>query len=169
MNLEAPFFNSPCPAWKGSSCIADAGGKPSLTLVYLWLHHRRREATVHARRYNVICIVAPHQVVILLPTRSWLFHGLRKEWGCIVSQFRSLLLLFVTCFLSTFASAGSERLTVAYPQWPPYKIVQNGTIGGIDALMLDKIARRTGLEFDYVECPWARCLIMLQNLSLIHI
>jgi polar amino acid transport system substrate-binding protein len=75
----------------------------------------------------------------------------------------SLLWLFVSCFLSTFASAGSERLTVAYPQWPPYKIVQNGTIGGIDALVLDEIARRTGLEFDYVECPWARCLIMLQN------
>jgi polar amino acid transport system substrate-binding protein len=52
---------------------------------------------------------------------------------------------------------------VAYPEWPPYKIVQNGTIGGIDALVLDEIARRTGLEFDYVECPWARCLIMLQN------
>jgi len=87
----------------------------------------------------------------------------RKEWEWIVSQFRSLLWLFVSCFLSTFASADSERLTVAYPQWPPYKIVQNGTIGGIDALVLDEIARRTGLEFDYVECPWARCLIMLQN------
>ena len=73
------------------------------------------------------------------------------------------LWLFVSCLLSTLASAGSERLTVAYPQWPPYKIVQNGTIGGIDALVLDEIARRTGLEFDYVECPWARCLIMLQN------
>ena len=78
-------------------------------------------------------------------------------------QFRSRVWLFVSCFLSIFASAGSERLTVAYPQWPPYKIVQNGTIAGIDALMLDEIARRTGLEFDYVECPWARCLIMLQN------
>ena len=80
-----------------------------------------------------------------------------------MSQFRSLLWLFVSCFLSTFASAGSERLTVAYQQWPPYKILQNGTIGGIDALVLDEIARRTGLEFGYVECPWARCLIMLQN------
>ena len=73
-----------------------------------------------------------------------------------MSQCRSLLWLFVSCFLSTFASAGSERLTAAYPPWPPYKVVQNGTIGGIDALVLDEIARRTGLEFDYVECPWAR-------------
>jgi len=86
-----------------------------------------------------------------------------KEWEWIVSQVRSLLWLFVSCFLSTFASAGSERLTVAYPQWPPYKVVQNGTIGGIDALVLNEIARRTGLEFDYVECPWPRCLTMLQN------
>jgi len=30
-------------------------------------------------------------------------------------------------------------------------------------LVLHEIARRTGLEFDYVECPWPRCLIMLQN------
>ena len=52
---------------------------------------------------------------------------------------------------------------MAYPEWPPYKIVQNGTIGGVDTLVLDEIARRAGLEFDYVECPWARCLIMLQN------
>jgi polar amino acid transport system substrate-binding protein len=65
--------------------------------------------------------------------------------------------------LSASASAGQERLTVAYPQWPPYKIVQSGAIAGIDALVLDEIARRTGVGFDYVECPWARCLIMLQN------
>jgi polar amino acid transport system substrate-binding protein len=78
-------------------------------------------------------------------------------------RFRSLLWLFVSCLLSAFASADSERLTVAYPQWPPYKIVQDGRIGGIDASVLDEIARRTGLKFDYVECPWARCLIMLQN------
>jgi len=80
-----------------------------------------------------------------------------------VFQFRSLLWLFLSCFLLTFASAGSEQITVAYPQWPPYKIVENGAIGGIDALVLDEIARRTGLEFHYVECPWARCLIMLQD------
>ena len=73
-----------------------------------------------------------------------------------MSQFRPLPWLFVSCFSSTFASAGSERLTVAYPEWPPYKIVQNGTIGGVDTLVLDEIARRA-------ECPWARCLIMLQN------
>jgi hypothetical protein len=39
---------------------------------------------------------------------------------------------------------------VAYPEWPPYKIVQNGTIGGVDTLVLDEIARRAGLEFNYV-------------------
>src|SRR5437868_8170540 len=81
----------------------------------------------------------------------------------VVPRFRALLWLVVSCLLSTFATAGPERVTVAYPQWPPYKIVQNGTIAGIDALVLDEIARRTGLKFDYFECPWARCLIMLQN------
>src|SRR4030095_12176126 len=71
---------------------------------------------------------------------------MEKNANGIVSQFRSLLWLFVSCFLSTSASAGSERLTVAYPQWPPYKVVQNGAIGGIDALVLDEIAPRTRLE-----------------------
>jgi polar amino acid transport system substrate-binding protein len=80
-----------------------------------------------------------------------------------VPQLRSVLGLFVLWLLSTFAAVGSERLIVAYPQWPPYKIVQNGRIAGIDALVLAEITRRTGLEFDYVECPWARCLVMLQN------
>jgi polar amino acid transport system substrate-binding protein len=52
---------------------------------------------------------------------------------------------------------------VAYHPWPPYRIVQNGTFSGIDVLVLDEIARRTGLAFDYVECPWVRCLAMLQD------
>ena len=77
-------------------------------------------------------------------------------------SFTAILGLLVS-LLSSPAWAQPERLTIAYPQWPPYKIVQNGSIGGIDALMLNEIARRTGLAFDYVECPWARCLIMLQN------
>jgi polar amino acid transport system substrate-binding protein len=80
-----------------------------------------------------------------------------------VRSFTAILGLLVSCLLSIPARAQPERLTIAYPQWPPYKIVQNGSIGGIDALVLDEIARRTGLEFEYVECPWARCLIMLQN------
>ena len=74
-----------------------------------------------------------------------------------------LVWLLAGCLLSSFAPAGADRLTVAYPQWPPYKIVENGTIGGIDALVLEEVGRRAGVQFEYVECPWARCLIMLQN------
>lgn len=81
----------------------------------------------------------------------------------VVRSFTALVGLFVSLLLSAVARADADRLIVAYPQWPPYKIVQNGAIGGIDALVLEEVARRTGLEFEYVECPWARCLIMLQN------
>ena len=77
--------------------------------------------------------------------------------------FPSLLRLFVCCLLASVASADSPQLTVAYPEWPPYKTIQTGRIGGIDARVLEEIGRRTGLTFDYVECPWARCLLMLQN------
>jgi polar amino acid transport system substrate-binding protein len=74
-----------------------------------------------------------------------------------------LVWLVAGCLLSSYVSADAERLSVAYPQWPPYKIIEDGRFGGIDALMLDDITRRTGLQFDYVECPWARCLLMLQD------
>jgi polar amino acid transport system substrate-binding protein len=78
-------------------------------------------------------------------------------------SFTALVGVLVCGWLSTAARSDADRLLVAYPQWPPYKIVQNGSIGGIDALVLDEVARRTGLEFEYVECPWARCLILLEN------
>jgi polar amino acid transport system substrate-binding protein len=74
-----------------------------------------------------------------------------------------LVSLVASCLLSSHVWADAERLSVAYPQWPPYKIIENGRFGGIDALVLEEISRRTGVQFDYVECPWARCLIMLQD------
>ena len=46
--------------------------------------------------------------------------------------------------------------------WPPAKIIENGRFGGTDVLMLEELAKPIGLIFEYVECPWRRCLVMLE-------
>jgi polar amino acid transport system substrate-binding protein len=74
-----------------------------------------------------------------------------------------LLWFLISLVCSTQALAGAERLKVAFAQWPPYKVLEHGTFGGIDVKVLDEVARRTGLTFDYVECPWVRCLVMLRD------
>jgi polar amino acid transport system substrate-binding protein len=58
--------------------------------------------------------------------------------------------------------AGSEKLRVGMVNWPPAKIVENGRFGGTDVLMLEELAQRAGIVLEYVECPWRRCLVMME-------
>jgi polar amino acid transport system substrate-binding protein len=58
--------------------------------------------------------------------------------------------------------AGSEKLRVGMVNWPPAKIVENGRFGGVDVLMLEELAQRAGIVVEYTECPWRRCLVMLE-------
>lgn len=76
---------------------------------------------------------------------------------------QSLLWFLISLVCSTLALAGAERLKVAFVEWPPYKVLEHGTFGGIDVRVLDEVARRTGLTFEYVKCPWVRCLVMAQD------
>ena len=57
---------------------------------------------------------------------------------------------------------GADRLRVAMSDWPPAKIVENGRFGGTDVLMLEELAKPAGIALEYVECPWRRCLVMLE-------
>ncbi|WP_141735029.1 substrate-binding periplasmic protein [Oligoflexus tunisiensis] len=80
-----------------------------------------------------------------------------------------LLQLFVTSLLlglltsSTVVAAKSSRLVVAMVHWPPLKIIDEDGFGGIDVAILTEITKRTGIEFSYLKCPWARCLKMLED------
>jgi len=58
--------------------------------------------------------------------------------------------------------AGPEKLRVGMVNWPPAKIVENGRFGGTDVLMLEELAQRVGIVVEYIECPWRRCLVMLE-------
>jgi polar amino acid transport system substrate-binding protein len=60
------------------------------------------------------------------------------------------------------AAIGSEKLRVAMVNWPPAKIVEHGRFGGTDVLMLEELASQIGIVLEYVECPWRRCLVMIE-------
>ena len=61
------------------------------------------------------------------------------------------------------AIAAPEKLRVAMSHWPPAKIVEDGRFDGTDFVMLEELARRVGATLEYVECPWRRCLLMLET------
>jgi polar amino acid transport system substrate-binding protein len=76
---------------------------------------------------------------------------------------RSLLTIWLAAALLGVGPAiGSEKLRVAMVNWPPAKIVENGRFGGTDVLVLEELASQVGAVLEYVECPWRRCLVMIE-------
>ena len=61
------------------------------------------------------------------------------------------------------AGADPERLRVGFSQWPPWKITSGNTIDGIDARILNALARHAGIEIEYFKCPWPRCIDMFKK------
>ncbi|MCP3922875.1 MAG: amino acid ABC transporter substrate-binding protein [Desulfobacterales bacterium] len=72
-----------------------------------------------------------------------------------------ILILFVYILLCTHTLSGKE-LVVAFDHWPPRRIVTKTSFSGIDAEIIQNIAAHLKLEVRFVECPWARCLYMLE-------
>jgi hypothetical protein len=70
MNREA-CSSLPCPAQKASSCIADAHDKPSLHFSLSLAASQEMAGTVHAKRFNVICIVASHLRDVVTCQTPW--------------------------------------------------------------------------------------------------
>ena len=76
---------------------------------------------------------------------------------------RSLVAIWLAAALIWVGPAtGTEKLRVAMVNWPPAKIIENGRFGGTDVLMLDELADQIGIVLEYVECPWRRCLVMIE-------
>src|SRR5688572_20199621 len=73
------------------------------------------------------------------------------------------VMLIVCPLKASLLAAKPDRLVVAMPHWPPLKIVDNGKFGGIEVLIFKEIAKRTGIDFVYLECPWVRCLKMMES------
>jgi len=76
---------------------------------------------------------------------------------------RLLNICLVIALLWVRPAIGTQTLRVAMVNWPPAKIVENGRFGGTDVLMLEEVAKQIGIVLEYVECPWRRCLVMIEH------
>lgn len=62
------------------------------------------------------------------------------------------------------AADGEPRtLKVPVNAFPPWIIVDKKGIHGIDIDILNAVGARMGLRFTYVECPWLRCLRLMEG------
>jgi len=57
----------------------------------------------------------------------------------------------------------SKPLLVAFAHWPPWKIIETDNIDGIDARIIRSLSQKTGIEIDFYECPWPRCIDALKE------
>jgi len=79
-----------------------------------------------------------------------------KKYLCAV--FFSVLMLQTSAF-------SGEKIRYAIFPAPPYMIGadrEGKDVSGIDVDIAHEIARRMNLEIEFVRCPWARCLAMMQ-------
>lgn len=55
------------------------------------------------------------------------------------------------------------KIKVAYAHFPPWKEIRADQFNGIDAEILREAGRRLGLQMEFIECPWKRCIEMVQT------
>jgi len=57
-----------------------------------------------------------------------------------------------------------DTMVFAVNHSPPWSIIKQGEkVQGIDILLAEVIANKVGLEAKFLECPFSRCLRMLEN------
>jgi len=72
-------------------------------------------------------------------------------------------LSLITLLISSQISSGNE-LIYGSSDWPPWVIESEGEIkNGIDVEIAKEIASNLNVKLKIIKCPWARCLIMLEN------
>ncbi len=71
-------------------------------------------------------------------------------------------LFFIGILIQTAPSHAAEVM-VAMDHYPPWKTVNNGQFGGIDAKLITALLSEVGLTPKFVALPWSRGLEMLKN------
>lgn len=82
--------------------------------------------------------------------------------------------IFITVILLVFFAAGggfagSEKQDVPFrvimpvDDWPPYLIVSNGTMRGLDLDLLKQLTERVPFRVQYQAMPWSRSLVQMQQ------
>jgi polar amino acid transport system substrate-binding protein len=77
-----------------------------------------------------------------------------------------LCAVFFSVLMLQTGAVGGDKIRYAIFPAPPYMIGEDREgqdVSGIDVDIVREIARRMKLEVEYVRCPWARCLAMMQS------
>ncbi len=72
---------------------------------------------------------------------------------------RVLILLLV---LLSMMSLMAKTYKIVYEEYPPYEFKSGGKLTGLDVDILNAIATKNNINFDFVEVPWERALHMVQ-------
>lgn len=57
----------------------------------------------------------------------------------------------------------AKVIKLGVDQWPPYSVVSDDFIGGIDIDVVKYIANQIDHEIEIILCPWKRCLRMIEK------
>jgi polar amino acid transport system substrate-binding protein len=75
----------------------------------------------------------------------------------------AIMVLLFGALTNCRAQEALPRLTVGLAVWPPWKVVDGDTVGGIDVEIVRAVGRRAGFEPRFVVLPWKRCLTTLRD------
>ncbi len=70
-----------------------------------------------------------------------------------------ILLLALMCVLTLMA----KSYKIVYEEYPPYEFKSGGKLTGLDIEILNAIASKAKVSFEFVEVPWERALHMVQT------
>lgn len=82
---------------------------------------------------------------------------------------RSRSVVWISVFLfglipSSWAEASHKPHIVAvYTDWKPYGYYHEGTAQGFEIDIFREVAKRMGVTVEFINCPWKRCLKMIEK------
>ncbi len=79
-----------------------------------------------------------------------------------MNLFRALKIVLYCIVLLSYA-VGSRPLTYGVNHYPPFIIFEENTVSGIDIEILVAITKRLKLDLEIYNCPWKRCLEMVEQ------
>lgn len=66
-------------------------------------------------------------------------------------------------FLFTNLIYTQEQFVIAIDEWPPFRIIENEKILGLDIDVWNEIANRVGIKIKFERYPWARALKKMED------
>jgi len=75
----------------------------------------------------------------------------------------TLQLLFMTILAAESPQAHPQTLKVVFTTWKPYSYMEQDNAAGYEMDILAKVAEKIGIQLQYLNLPWKRCLYMLKN------